>query len=547
MVKNGYQKNTCNGLNMFDCGCKFETKNNIPIIDYNLDKINLNCPKIWDLISSGQTIGLFQIDSPLGQMMSKKLKPRNIDHLAGLIAIMRPSCLQGVLDDGKSIANHFIDRKNGIEESICKYKPLENILKNTFQLLIYQEQTIKIGQELAGMDLNTADDLLRRGIGKKKADVLAKAKQIFLDGCSKIGKVNEQEAQEIWGWIYSAARYQFNMSHSYEYAVTTIYTAIAKSHFQYRFFKSYLNHATDKPHPLKEIKSLVKDARSFGIDILNPDLRIKNPKFLEKDGQIIFGLQYIKGIGEKGVESIVEASNAIDLNKSSWPTILFKLFLRLNKSVCKHLIATGSIDYLNIARERLLYEYDLILKLTKKEVEWIENNIDLHQYSSIEPIISQILTSETGQNYAISNKNRKNIIKNLHLTLVKTPFSVIDNINRICALEESYLGTAIKYHKTDNLDQALADTTCKEIKDGKKGSLKILVEIIKNKESLTKKDKKRMCFLSVEDSTETLDNIIIFEDTLLKCQNEIFEGNMVLLSGYISKMGTFVVRNCIGA
>lgn len=529
---------------IMDCGCEFETKNNIPIINYDLDKNNLNCPKIWDLISSGKTIGLFQIDSPLGQMMSHKLKPQNIDHLAGLIAIMRPSCLQGVLDDGKSIANHFIDRKNGIEKVVCQYKPLENILKNTFQLLIYQEQTIKIGQELAGMDLNTADELLRKGIGKKKADILTKAKKVFLEGCQKLGKVNDKEAQEIWSWIFSAARYQFNMSHSYEYAVTTIYTAIAKAHFPHRFFKSYLNHSTDKPHPLTEIKSLVRDARSFGIDVLNPDLRLKNPKFIEKDGQIIFGLQYIKGIGEKGVESIIRASDALDLNQASWPNLLFNLFLGLNKRSAKHIIATGCIDYLNISRERLLYEHDLVIKLTAKEIEWIKNNINLQESHSVESLINKMLHGDTGQNAAISNKNRKNIIKNLQLTLVKKPFSVIDSVSRICAIEESYLGTSIKFHKTDDTDKALADSTCKEIQDGKTGNLKIIVEILKVKESLTKKDKKRMCFVSGEDSTEILENIVLFEDTLIKFQNEIFVGNTVLFTGYISKFGTFVVRTC---
>lgn len=551
MEKNGYQKYIIAGLNMFDCGCKFEIKNGQPIIDFDLNKINLDCKLTWDLIGSGKTIGLFQIDSPLGQMMSKKLKPENIHHLAALIAILRPSCLQGVLDDGKSIANHFIDRKNNLEPSMCKYQALASILKDTYNLLIFQEQTIQIGQEIAGMDLATADELLRKGIGKKKADILTKAKQVFLEGCYKVGKVSDNEAKEIWEWIFSAARYQFNASHSYGYAMTTYTTALVKAHFPLRFFKSWLNHSIDKMKPLDEIKNLVNDARSFDIQVNNPDLRLKNDKFIIKDGQIYFGLQYIKGVGESAFNTLVALVDAIsqnqDLEHLSWCKMLCMVLLRANRAVVKHLIAVGALDYLKIARERLLFEHDIALKFSKKEIEWIICNINLQQHTSIETVISHILTLPTGKNQPIANKNRKNIINNLLLTLVKLPFSVIDNIDRICALESSYLGVPLKFHKTDSSDKGICDTTCREIQEGKRGKLTILAEILKINETVSKKSNKKMCFLSVEDSTGTLENIVLFEESLERFRNNLFMGNVVLLSGYISKFNSLVVQNCQNA
>ena len=139
------------------CNCQFEEGPNGPIMPLDINKINLECGATWDLISAGQTIGMFQIDSGLGQTMSKQLKPRNIHHLAALIAIMRPSALQGVLEDGKSIAQHFMDRKNGLEPAICPYPALKDILKDTYFLMIFQEQSIRIGQEIAGMSLGDAD------------------------------------------------------------------------------------------------------------------------------------------------------------------------------------------------------------------------------------------------------------------------------------------------------------------------------------------------------------------------------------------------------
>lgn len=298
--------------NILTCGCEFEIKNNNMIMEFDVSKINLECKDTWDMMGTGHTVGLFQLDSGLGQTLSKNLKPRNIDHLAALIAIQRPSCLNGKLEDGKSITQHFIDRKNGLEPSFCQYRALEPILKNTYNLMIYQEQAIKIGQEIAGMTLQESDHYIRYGIGKKKSDIIAKGKTIFLDGCTKIGKVAEKEAQAIWEWIESAQRYQFNAGHSYSYAFTTYMTAIAKTHFTKRFYKSYLNHAYNKQKPLEEIKNLVLDSKAFNVDICNPDLRLLNKEFVEKDGHIFFGLQYIKEVGEKACNDLIKYIEELD-------------------------------------------------------------------------------------------------------------------------------------------------------------------------------------------------------------------------------------------
>lgn len=288
-----------------DCGCQFEQNNGNLIIDYNLDNVNFDCPKVWELISSGKTIGLFQIDSYLGQAMSKRLKPENISHLAALISIMRPSCLKGCLDDGISIAEHYIKRKNKEEEPIAPYECLKEILKNTYGLSLYQEDLINIAKEVAGFSLVEAD-LLRKSIGKKRADIMSVLKKQFIDGCVKVGKVNKKEAGNIFSWCEASQRYSFNFSHAVSYATTTFLTAIPKAHdeFRLRFYKSWLNHSQDKIKPLDEIKNLVIDAKSFGIDIINPDIREKNIDFKIKDGRIVFGLGHVKGVGEKSIQEL---------------------------------------------------------------------------------------------------------------------------------------------------------------------------------------------------------------------------------------------------
>jgi hypothetical protein len=200
-----------------DCGCDLS---NITSIDAT--SINFDCKKVWKLLSDGNVQGAFQIESYLGKKLIKQLKPANIDHLAALIAIMRPGALESKLDDGKSIAEHYILRKNNKEPVEYFHPALENILKDTYGVLIYQEQSIQIGQELAGMTLEEADSLLRKGLGKKLPEVIAKAKKVFLEGCKKVGKVNEQEAETIFGWIEKGQRYQFNACLSPDCIVETL-------------------------------------------------------------------------------------------------------------------------------------------------------------------------------------------------------------------------------------------------------------------------------------------------------------------------------------
>lgn len=529
-----------------NCGCEFEEKNGELILDYDLDKINFNCQETWDLIGTGKTTGLFQIDSGLGQMMSKKLKPQNIDHLAALIAIMRPSCLKGVLEDGKSIADHFIDRKNGAEKATSQYPILEPILKNTYNLMIYQEQAIKIGQEIAGMSLQDSDYYIRYGIGKKKADIIAAAEKIFLEGCEKIGKAKPKEAKAIWEWIKSAQRYQFNSAHSYSYAMISYLTAIPKVHTQRRFYKSWLNHSHDKIKPFNEIKNLVVDARTVGIDVCNPDVRIKNPNFVIKDGRIYFGLQHIKGIGESSLKPLLSLVESTDLNTLSYGEILFKVFLRLSKTLIKHTIAVGSWDFTKLSREKMLFDHDTVLKLTKKEVDWIEKNIKLENYSSLLDIIQEILKQEPGKGQGVSNKNRKNIIKGLEYALVTSPYHVINNsIRRISTLETSYLGVPLSCHKTDEIDKDVADSTIEEFQDGKTGVMKFLVEITEVKEITPKKSKKPMAFISAEDSTGQLTNLVAFNDLWEEKKDILFVGNTALLVAEKSNdRDSLIIKNC---
>ena len=200
----------------FSCGCSFHATENEGKTSIDFDpvkhELDLNCQKTWDLISDGNTKGCFQLETRLGKSVAKKLKPENIEQLSALISILRPGCLQAYRD-GKNVTNHYIDRKNG-QESVDYYHPtLENALKSTYGEMIYQEQAMQIAKEIAGFDLQQADNL-RKAIGKKQPEEMAKLKKKFIKGSAKLKLVTKEQAEEIFGWIEKSQRYSFNKSHA---------------------------------------------------------------------------------------------------------------------------------------------------------------------------------------------------------------------------------------------------------------------------------------------------------------------------------------------
>jgi DNA polymerase III alpha subunit len=198
-----------------NCCCSFpivgETPDGRPAIEFNpvLENLNLECSRTWDLISAGNTIGCFQLEDKQ-QALARKLKPRNIEHLAALIAILRPGVLNSIRNK-KSVTMHYIDRKNGEEEVTYFHPALEPILKSTYGEMCYQEQCLQIAKDIAGFNLVEAN-ALRKSIGKKLPEEMAKLKNKFLDGCKKQNIVNEDEAKQIFEWIEKSQKYGFNKS-----------------------------------------------------------------------------------------------------------------------------------------------------------------------------------------------------------------------------------------------------------------------------------------------------------------------------------------------
>jgi DNA polymerase-3 subunit alpha len=528
----------------FDCGCRFpvigQSTGDIPKIDFSIDmdNINLDCSRTWEMLSSGNTKGCFQLESRLGQSMAKKLKPSNIEELSALISIMRPGCLEAIRD-GKTVSNHFIDKKNGQESIDYFNSALEPILKTTFGEMVYQEQAMEIAQKIAGFDLQEADKL-RKAIGKKKPEEMAKLKKIFIEGCKKVGDVSENEAEQIFSWIEKSQRYSFNKSHAVSYAINGYLSAYSKSHFPKIFFAAYLKYAKDKIDPQQEIKELVKNATEMDIDICVPDYRLLNQFFVIKNNKIYFGLTDIKGVGESVYKKIVEISKHLDVENLNWTEVLLYLLVNINSTAAKALICSGALNYLPKGRTEMLFEYEIISQLTSKELEYLVS-LGIKDFNVLQ--LANILLKKPR-----ITQNRRNVIQSLSMSLIKPPYSLEDKIEWICDNESNLLGINLTYSKVDSYDVSMTNTTCKEFKDSQRKTIIIAgeidnVNVIKIKNGKNKGNE--MAFVSIADGTGHIDSVIFFTEQLALYRNQLFEGNILIFQGTKSfKKSDLVVEKC---
>ena len=343
-------------------------------MSFDILQIDYDDQKTWDLICGGRTKGVFQLESNLGRSWAKKTKPKNMEELSDLIAIIRPGCLKAMVS-GKSMTQHYVDRKHNVSEIVYLHEALEPILKKTQGVLVYQEQSMQIAQKIADFDLQEADDL-RKAIGKKKADLMAKVKKSFLEGAANKAIVTKDEAEEIFSWIEKSSRYAFNKSHSISYAICAYWSAYCKAHYPIEFYCKYIQHSGGKPDPQQEVRELVADARSNDIFINPPSLKALNLTTKIINGSIHFGLLDVKQIGNKQIaklkEELPEAEKTTKKKIGDWSWFEFLVIFssKIYATLVTALVSVGALGEKGCPRTKMLYEFDTWQKLTDKEREW---------------------------------------------------------------------------------------------------------------------------------------------------------------------------------
>ncbi len=319
--------------------------------NFDSSKIPLDDKKTYELLCRAKTNGVFQLESTGMKEILRKLQPEVFTDIIALLALYRPGPLgSGMVDD-------FIKRKHGEQEITYDHPWLEPILRETYGIILYQEQVMKIANVIAGFSLGQAD-IMRRAMGKKKEDLLKKIANDFYKGAEEKG-VDKSIAEHLWSLIFKFAGYGFNKSHSAAYAVITYRTAYLKAHYPAEFLAALLT--TDMNDTNKVVK-YVNECADWGIDVLPPDINQSKANFTVTKEGIRFGLAAIKSVGNNAVRAIIKErerngkyKSLFDFCERSEPGIL-------NKSLMEALIRAGTFDSMGYSRASLLAAYPRALE-----------------------------------------------------------------------------------------------------------------------------------------------------------------------------------------
>ena len=309
---------------------------------FDIDRIPLDDAGVYKMISMGDTTGVFQLESSGMRDMLKKLKPDNIEDIVAAVALYRPGPLQGGMVDD------FIDRKHGKKKVSYPHPTLEPILADTYGVIVYQEQVMQIAQVLAGYTLGQAD-LLRRAMGKKKAEEMAKQKALFAEGAAKL-QIDPKIAEDVFDLMAKFAEYGFNRSHSAAYAIVTYQTAYLKHHYPHEYMAALLS--CDKDNTDNVVK-FIAEARQMGLKVERPDVNESDLDFKvvgDGDDKLIrFGLGAVRGVGEGAVESVLAARAEKGVFSSVYDFAERVDTMRVNRRVLEALVKAGAFDSIGAA------------------------------------------------------------------------------------------------------------------------------------------------------------------------------------------------------
>ncbi len=329
-----------------------KSKEPIRIEDIPLDDV-----KAFELLQAAKTTAVFQLESQGMKELIKRLHPDVFEDIIALVALYRPGPLQsGMVDD-------FVNRKKGIAKVTYPHPDLEPILQPTYGVIVYQEQVMQIAQVLAGYSLGGAD-MLRRAMGKKKPEEMAKQRSIFMEGAEK-NNVEANNATEIFDLMELFAEYGFNKSHSAAYALVSYQTIWLKAHYPAAFMAAVLSADMDNTD---KVVIFVDDCLQLGLEVVAPDINRSEYKFTsEHEGNVIFGLGAIKGAGESAIAEIIEERNANGAFKSMAEMCQRVKSRKISKRILETFIRAGVFDSLGTNRRSLLEGLPEIVRIANQQ------------------------------------------------------------------------------------------------------------------------------------------------------------------------------------
>jgi len=327
----------------------------------NFVEENIEDKEVYNYISTGETLGLFQIESAGMQDLAKKLKPDGFEDVIAMLALYRPGPMEsGMLDD-------FVERKHGRAEITYMFPELEEILKPTYGVIVYQEQVMQIVQTIGGFSLGGAD-LVRRGMGKKDQELLDKLKVEFVEGAVK-NDYEEEKSGALFDLILKFAGYGFNKSHSAAYAMITFYTSYLKYYYPTEFMAAIL---TLEKNNTDKVVRYVDEVKRMGMKLLPPDINKSGLVFearnIDGDEVVMFGMGALKGAGDVAINTMLEARGDTEFKDLS--DFVSRIdSSKVNKRVIEALAKAGAFDSFGYSRKAMLSQIDDIIDTAKKAGE----------------------------------------------------------------------------------------------------------------------------------------------------------------------------------
>jgi DNA polymerase III subunit alpha len=318
-------------------------------VTIDLDALPLDDPATYKLLAGGELAGVFQLESSGMRQIVKDLKPSGLEDISSVLALYRP----GPLDAG--LIPKFIDRKHGREKIDYAHDILKPILEETYGIMVYQEQIMKIAQELAGYSLGKAD-LLRRAMGKKKIDEMEKHREDFIAGAGE-NNFPRKDANDLFEQMVKFAEYCFNKSHSTAYGFVTFQTAYLKANYPVEYMAALLTAISGDQD---KVQMYIASCISMGIQVLPPDVNRSGVDFTPLDNQILFGLSAVRNLGLGAIESL-EKSRQEHGPFKSLPDLCDRVDLRsVNKRALEALILSGAFESLEPNRQQLMKDLELV-------------------------------------------------------------------------------------------------------------------------------------------------------------------------------------------
>lgn len=476
-------------------------------VDIDINSISLDDEETLKLFQRGDTIGVFQFESEGMRQSLFKLQPSCLEDIIAMNALYRPGPMQFIPD--------FIERKHGTQPIHYPHPSLKPILQKTYGIIIYQEQVMQVAQMLAGYTLGQAD-ILRKAMGKKKPEEMAKQKEIFIKGCKETNNIESDNAIAIFETLEKFAQYGFNKAHAAAYSIIAFQTGYLKAHYPVEYMAAVL---TNEQNEITQLGFYTDECKRMGIKILGPNVNESSYDFdVNENGEIVYGLGGVKGLGLSVVTNILQTREKHGKFRDIFDFVESIELKTVNKKSLESLTLSGAFDcFADIHRRQYMYvdrDISFIEKLIiyagklKEEKDNLKNSLfcDLTDYnfSSKQPKIPQC-----------------------------EPYSALEKME----LEKEYVGLYLSGHPLNLFEQEIktfCTATTKNLFEENKKNKSIAGIVTKATTRLSKKNNKTFIMFTIEDF-EGEANLIAFGQIYNDCKELLKVGSLIYMVGEIVK------------